>query len=104
VIPDGFFRNAASENVSNFVSEFEAAYGAKPGFIEAVSYDTAMILFNLAVEPDVKTADDMKRKLLSMQPYPGVTGATVFAPNGEAVKDIYLLKIISGKFAEIYYK
>jgi hypothetical protein len=63
-----------------------------------------MILFNLAAAPDVKTADDMKRKLISMPPYPGVTGTTYFSSNGEAVKDIYLLKIISGRFAEIYYK
>ncbi len=104
VIPDGFFDKAASENVAAFVSEFEAAYGYRPGFIEAVSYDTAMILFHLAASPDVKTADDMKAKLLSMSPYPGVTGSTYFAPNGEAVKDIYLLKIISDRFAEIYYK
>jgi ABC-type branched-subunit amino acid transport system substrate-binding protein len=104
VIPDGFFDNAASENVSRFVAEFEAAYGYRPGFIEAVSYDTAMILFNLATAPDVKTPEDMKRKMLAMPPYPGVTGLTSFSQNGEAVKDIYLLKIISGKFAEIYYK
>jgi ABC-type branched-subunit amino acid transport system substrate-binding protein len=104
VIPEGFFGNAASEDVSQFVAEFEKEYGYQPGFIEAVSYDTAMILFQLAAEPDVKTPEDMKNKLLTMPPYPGVTGMTSFSRTGEAVKDIYLLKIISGRFAEIYHK
>jgi hypothetical protein len=93
-----------SENVSGFVAEFETAYGYRPGFIEAVSYDTAMILFHLAAAPDVKTAEDMKSKILAMPPYPGVTGMTYFSETGEAVKDIYLLKIIGDRFKEIYYK
>jgi branched-chain amino acid transport system substrate-binding protein len=105
IIPDGFFDNAVlADNISGFVSEFETAYGYRPGFIEAVSYDTAMILLHLAAAPDVKTPEDVKGKLLAMPPYPGVTGMTYFSQNGEAVKDIYLLKIISGRFAEIYYK
>jgi ABC-type branched-subunit amino acid transport system substrate-binding protein len=104
IIPDGFFEYSASENVTRFVGEFEKSYGYTPGFIEAVSYDTAMILFNLANQPDVKSPEDMKQKLLAMPAYPGVTGITSFDPNGEAVKDIYLLKIIGDKFKEIYYK
>lgn len=104
VIPDGFFEKSDSEKVVRFVGEFEKMYGYTPGFIEAVSYDTAMMLFNLANEPDVRSAKDMKEKLLAMPPYPGVTGTTSFDAKGEAVKDIYLLKVIGGKFKEIYYK
>jgi branched-chain amino acid transport system substrate-binding protein len=105
IIPDGFFDDAVlAENISGFVADFETTYGYRPGFIEAVSYDTAMILLHLAAAPDVKTPEDVKEKLLAMPPYPGVTGMTYFSQTGEAVKDIYLLKIISGKFAEIYYK
>ena len=36
-----------------------------------------------------------------MDPYQGVTGKTAFDETGEAVKDVYLLKIAGGRFQEI---
>jgi ABC-type branched-subunit amino acid transport system substrate-binding protein len=86
--------------VRQFVSGFTAAYGNTPGFIEAVSYDTAVLLFELATRSDIRDGEDIRRELLAMPPFEGVTGKTVFDQNREAVKDIYILKIFQGGFQE----
>ncbi|RJP84138.1 MAG: hypothetical protein C4518_19735 [Desulfobacteraceae bacterium] len=101
IIPDGFFAQSTSEHVRQFVSGFRGAYGSSPGFIEAVSYDTAMMVFELAARPDIRERSDIRRELLVMPPFEGVTGKTVFDENREAVKDIYLLKIFQGGFQEV---
>jgi ABC-type branched-subunit amino acid transport system substrate-binding protein len=101
ILPEGFFGKSTTEHVHRFVSEFQYIYGRSPGFIEAVSYDTAWILFDLVNRPDIRFRAQVKRGLLAMIPYAGVTGTTVFDPNGEAVKDIYLLKVDGRRFAEI---
>ena len=100
IIPEGFFDKSASGHVRQFVSGFTAAYGNTPGFIEAVSYDTAVLLFELATRSDIRDGEDIRRELLAMPPFEGVTGKTVFDQNREAVKDIYILKIFQGGFQE----
>ncbi|MGB9498494.1 MAG: ABC transporter substrate-binding protein [Dissulfuribacterales bacterium] len=101
ILPEGFFAQSASEAVKKFVWGFKKTYDSSPGFIEAVSYDTAMILFDLVSRPEVRFRTQLKQKLVSMEPYFGVTGKTVFDENGEAIKDIYLLKIDRGRFREV---
>lgn len=101
ILPEGFFEKSTAEHVHRFVSGFKYIYGHSPGFIEAVSYDTAWILFDLVSRSDIRFRAQVKRELLAMAPYVGVTGTTVFDPNGEAEKDIYLLKVHGRRFTEI---
>lgn len=101
IIPEGFFDNSATGHVRQFVSGFMATYGHSPEFIEAVSYDTAMMLFSLAGRPDVRGPADIRRELLAMPPFEGVTGRTVFDANREAVKNIYLLQVVEDRFQEV---
>jgi ABC-type branched-subunit amino acid transport system substrate-binding protein len=100
-ITEGFFDKSPSGHVRQFVSGFRTAYGNAPGFIEAISYDTAMILFELAGRSDVSDGEDIRRELLTMAPFEGVTGKTTFDENREAVKDITILKIFQGTFQEV---
>jgi len=101
ILPEGFFDQGKDEAVSRFVADFEGVYGSPPGFIEAVSFDTAMILFNLVIRPDVGYRTALKRHLLTMPAFEGVTGRTVFDVNGEAIKEIYLLRISGGRFKQL---
>ncbi len=101
ILPEGFFEQSITENVNRFVTGFKYIFGSTPGFIEAVSYDTAWILFDLVSRPDIRFRAQIKKELLTMEPFLGVTGTTVFDPNGEAVKDIYLLKVKGRRFVEI---
>jgi len=100
-ITEGFFDKSESSHVRQFVSGFSSAYGKVPEFIEAISYDTAMMVFELAARSDVSDGEDIRRELLTMAPFEGVTGKTTFDENREAVKDLTILKIFQGTFQEV---
>jgi len=104
ILPEGFFEESTAANVHQFVAGFKYVYGHTPGYIEAVSYDTAAILLDLVSRPDIRFRAQIKRELYAMPPFSGVTGTTVFDSTGEAVKDIYLLKIRGRRFTEITQK
>ena len=101
VIPDGFFAQSDLPRVRDFVSGFQAVYGLEPGFIEAVSYDTAAILFGILERPDVLSRNDIREKLIQMPPFFGVTGRTSFLPTGEVQKSLFLLQVKGGGFQEL---
>jgi branched-chain amino acid transport system substrate-binding protein len=101
VFPEGFFARSDSEHVSRFVALFEKTYGYTPGFIEAVSYDTAMMIFDAVCRPEIQYRSQLRKRLIDMAVYQGVTGRTRFSETGEAVKDVYLLRISGSRFREI---
>ena len=51
IIPDGFFAQSRRGAVQDFVAGYEDIYLETPGFIDAVSYDTATILLNTVARP-----------------------------------------------------
>lgn len=99
VIPEGFY--GKSQKASRFVSQFEGIYGDTPGIIEASGYDSAMMLFEVITTPGIDNRVAVKNALLTMPPFDGVTGSTVFDETGDAVKDLYLLEVVRGGFSEI---
>ncbi|MDL1968273.1 MAG: penicillin-binding protein activator [Deltaproteobacteria bacterium] len=101
IMPDIFFAESSSEKVRDFVRTFEKTFREKPGFIEAVAYDTAMMLFQIVSRPDVRFRSAVKNELMKPGNFQGVTGLTSFDNNGELKKDIYLLKIKGNKFVEL---
>ena len=101
IMPDGFFAGSAAPVVQDFVKIFEETYQESPGFIEAVVYDSAMMLFSVLVLPDLRFKSDLKNELLNLDDFAGVTGPTYFDENGDAQKQLYLLKIKGRKFVEL---
>ncbi len=101
IMPDGFFAESASEEVMNFVRTFHKTFDRKPEFIEAVAYDTAMILFQMVSSPDIRFRSDLKNKLKKLNDFRGVTGLTSFDNNGEVRKKLYLLQIQGKRFVEL---
>jgi branched-chain amino acid transport system substrate-binding protein len=101
IMIDGFFAQSESKEVKDFVSVFEETYGEKPGFIEAVSYDTAMMLFKLISRPDISSRSELMFKIKKIKNYKGVTGLTSFDETGDVKKKFYLLRIKGEKFVEI---
>jgi ABC-type branched-subunit amino acid transport system substrate-binding protein len=101
IMPDGFFAGSSAPVVQNFVSVFQQTYEEKPGFIEAVVYDSAMLLFGVLAQPDIRFKSDIKNYLLNMQEFMGVTGPTKFDENGEAQKELHLLRIKGREFVEL---
>ncbi len=101
IVPDGFFAQSDVKRVKAFTTGFQEIYHQSPDFIEAVSYDTAMILFQLTNLSEIRTRDELKDTLLSLKDYEGVTGLTSFKENGDVEKELYLLRIRGEKFIEL---
>jgi branched-chain amino acid transport system substrate-binding protein len=103
VLTDGFFDSSAAFPVKAFVAAFSDTYEEKPGFIEAVAYDSAMMVFTLLAKNDITLREEIREALTVMPYFDGVTGLTAFNETGEADKRLYLLKIIRNRFAELEY-
>lgn len=101
IMPDGYFGESDSPIVQEFVKSFEETYQEKPDYIEAVVYDSAMILFQAVSRPDIRYRNDIRDELLGLDNFPGVTGITRFDENGEAQKKMYLLRIKGKRFVEL---
>ena len=101
IMVDGFFAGSNSQKVKDFVEMFEETFHEKPGFIEAVAYDTAMILFNLVSRNDIQSRSEIKNGIMNLQDFQGVTGTTSFDNTGNAHKKLYLLQIQGDKFIEM---
>lgn len=101
IMPEFFFEEKSSEAVREFVNTFENIFSEKPGFIEAVFYDTAMILFQTVSQPDITSRTLIRNELINLDNFQGVTGLTSFDQNGEAIKKPCLLKIKGDRFVEL---
>ena len=60
-----------------------------------------MMLFSVLAQPDLRFKSDLKNKLISMDTFMGVTGPTHFDENGEAQKQLHLLRIKGREFVEL---
>jgi len=100
---DGFFAESASKHVRDFVRIFQETFNEKPGFIEAVAYDTANILFQMVSRPDIRFRGVLKNRLKELSDFRGTTGPTIFDENGDVLKELYLLQIEGSRFVESEY-
>lgn len=101
VFVDGFFRYSPYPFVKDFTERYYAAYGSEPTILEAQGYDVAGILLSLLSRPEIQSRDALRRALLDLDNYPGVTGATRFDFQGEAVKSLFLLQVRDGAIVQI---
>jgi ABC-type branched-subunit amino acid transport system substrate-binding protein/thioredoxin-like negative regulator of GroEL len=98
LLTDGFFAESSLPLVREFVDRYESVYDMQPGFIDAVAYDTAGILFDVVSRPDVMFRSAIRRNLAGETPFDGVTGPTVFLESGEVEKQPYLLQVRGRRF------
>jgi branched-chain amino acid transport system substrate-binding protein len=101
VITDGFFKESRNPVTFEFTRKFKKVFKKDPGFIEAISYDTAMILFTAAMDDQVDSRNSLKDALQGARVFEGVTGKTIFDNQGHANKELFLMTIKKGKFIEI---
>ncbi len=101
IMPDGFFGGSTEPAVVRFVTGFEEAYQEKPGFMEAVAYDTAMILLDTMRRPEVRFRGDIAAFLKASDGFPGVTGFSRFEPTGDVEKTLHILQVRGKKFIQL---
>ncbi len=101
IFPDGFFAESSLPAVKEFVMTFEDTYQEKPDFIEAVVYDSAMILFHAVTRPHIQYRTEIRDELANLEDFPGITGSTRFNESGEVQKNLHLLRIKGKRFVEL---
>jgi ABC-type branched-subunit amino acid transport system substrate-binding protein len=101
IMAEVFYAEGSNENVQQFIMSFKQAFGQRPGFIEALAYDAAMIALQAASSSRVESRKDLKNELRNLYNFEGVTGLTSFQENGDAFKKLYLLQVVDNKFVEL---
>ena len=98
VFTTAFFEADETPEVADFVAYFKALYGEAPGFIEAVAYDTTLMLCEILQRPDARSRAQI-RDILRQSTFPrAVTGETRFRADGEARKALRLIGVRDGAF------
>ena len=97
VFVDGFFKDSPSPAVRSFVQEFEDTFHSSPTFLEALSFDTTAFILKILNNTGVLSPET----ILSFRDYVGVTGLTGFTPEGEGIRNLFVLKVSEGKIRQI---
>ncbi|MCF8480553.1 MAG: ABC transporter substrate-binding protein [Rhodospirillum sp.] len=95
-----FMPNNPAKNVQSFVTEYKTRYGETPNMFAAQAYDAVGIMLSAIakVGPDV-TRETLRDALAQTTDYPGVTGATSFAPETrEPSKTLAKMVVKGGDF------
>jgi len=101
IMPDAFLADSDEPVVRRFVSAFEQTFQGRPGSIEAMAYDTAMMLFDVVSRPGVRFRSDVAAALHASEGFPGVAGFTRFLPNGDCDKELRILEVRGKRFVEL---
>jgi len=101
VFTAGFFTDDPSENAQNFVKAYKEKFNEEPDMFAAQAYDAAMILLNALKKTNGQGGEALQKEMANTKDFPGITGTTSFTENGDALKDIIILKVENGKFAKL---
>lgn len=101
VFTDSFFKDGFYPETTNFVDAYKAAYSREPENIEALSYDTAGMIFSILEDKNVKTRQELAAGLMKMENYDGATGNIYFDANRVAQKTAFILKVRDGKIEQV---
>lgn len=97
----GFFADDPTESVQNFVKAYKEKYNSEPDMFAAQAYDAAKILLSAVKNAKGAGGEALQAEMAKTKDFPGITGNTSFAENGDAVKDIIILKVENGKFTKL---
>jgi len=101
VFVDGFFRDSLSPEVQQFVELYRQKYQDDPSLLEAQGFDVANLLLQVMDNSAVRNRDDFRRELSGLHGSRGVAGTTGFDSSGEAIKQLYLLKVERNQIVEL---
>jgi ABC-type branched-subunit amino acid transport system substrate-binding protein len=101
VFTAGFYADSTRESTLAFASEFEAAFGSKPGTLEAMAYDATGMVVKLIKEGQSPSRVEMRDNLYSYEDYDGVTGWTSVRPSGDMDKELFVLTVKDDEIVEV---
>ncbi len=86
--------------MKRFIELYRQAYKEEPSILEAQAFDAATLLLQMMDDPAVVNRDNLRRKLVELQDFRGVTGTKGFDSYGDAIKELKLLKVKRGRIVE----
>jgi len=82
----GFDPGSSEPHVRKFVDAYKAKFGKKPDRIAALAYDAAKIILQGAEDAASLRSGFLRKAILNIRDFPGVTGLTSFSKVGEVLK------------------
>ena len=96
---DGFFAQSKRPEVVQFVREYKNNFGEDPTLLSAQAYDAAK-MFLKTIHSGAKNRLQVKKELLQIRRFQGVSGETTILSTGEAEKKLFAMKIVKKKIVE----
>lgn len=97
VFVDSFYKNAPDVYVQTFITRFRTAYGIEPTLLEALGYDSMRILISAVQEKGAHRRESVRNALARVSSFPGVAGKTSFDEQGDARRELWVLRIKGGQ-------
>lgn len=91
-ISSHFSAEDSDPRVQQFVSEYEAAYGQKPGAMAALGYDGIMVLADAFLRASSLSRSDIKDAINGTKDFIGITGNITIDENRNAKKSAVVLE------------
>ncbi|MFZ5468098.1 MAG: penicillin-binding protein activator [Myxococcota bacterium] len=102
VYVDGFFADSARPATKKFVSLFSEAYkDVTPTLLDAIGYDAARMIRQVAETAAPRTRNDLRERLAALKDFEGATGTTSFDDRREAVKPLFFISVDSKGVKEV---
>jgi ABC-type branched-subunit amino acid transport system substrate-binding protein len=86
--------------VSEFTRGFSETFGASPDVFAAHGYDAARLVM-VQLKAGVETREGIRNGILRTQAFPGASGVINMAPDGNAQKRPFLLKVRGGRLVSL---
>jgi branched-chain amino acid transport system substrate-binding protein len=105
-----FETTAKNPLATDFIKNYRSRYNADPDMYAAAVYEAFYILQHAVGKTGAKPAniaqwrDALRDVLAGIKDLPGVQGPTTYGPDGQAVKEVYIIRWENGNRVIIYPK
>ena len=85
--------------VAKFVKKYQNTFKDKPTKLSAQAYDATKMLIS-TIHSGAKNRMQVKKALLQIRNFQGVSGETTFLATGESEKKLFAMKVVRKKIVE----
>lgn len=93
IVFSGFNRNDPEPLVKKFVADYKKEYGEMPDRVAALAYDAVKTVLKAAENAHSLRSGFLRREILGIKDFKGVTGVTSFTESGEAIKNPVIFEV-----------
>ena len=94
LIYGGFDENSRNPKVHKFVTDYKARFGSTPSRLAALSYDVVYLISEAIRRAESLRPSHVRKALLSIKDFEGVTGKTSMTSTGESIKEPFIFEMM----------